>query len=157
MDSNIFKIGDQVEIVYNDNGSDSYVGHVGNIRHIDNEETHPYAISGCPMTWAAEEIRLYKEGLVSQNDKYYLSKNDCPLFKKGAILLKKTGETIYRPISDLWTVVEGTEEYGYVADVVEKNPDWFERVYNVGKGDKKVFATKDKARELSSSMFEVQK
>lgn len=88
--------------------------------------------------------------------KYYRVKEDNFLWKKGAILEMKEGESGYNPISDLWdnTEVNGTE---YItARIVEapENAKYFERVYEMSQGKKAVYLVKEKAQEAAAKFYE---
>lgn len=56
-----FKVGNRVKCVYNDNGSQEYVGTVGTITAIDGEKNHPYYVSFCRASFAENELALVCE------------------------------------------------------------------------------------------------
>lgn len=88
--------------------------------------------------------------------KYYRAKQDSFLWVKGAILVsyKELGSCMesYRPVddTDIWDTTEFNGEECISAPIVEKNPDWFERVYPVNLLSKIVYKLKAEAQEMMS-------
>lgn len=78
--------------------------------------------------------------------KFYRVTQDTFLWEKGAILTDEKNSSGYSPINDLWNKLEKQDEY-ISTQLVEKNPDWFERVYPVDLLTKTVYKLKDAARE----------
>lgn len=83
--------------------------------------------------------------------KYYRVKKDTFLWAEGAVL--KINDNGYIPIEDIWNKTEDQTEY-ITCRLVEKNPEWFERVY---KDDLKglYYRTKDQMVELYGKTFNV--
>jgi hypothetical protein len=57
---NKFKVGDLVEVFYNDNDTDEWVGHQGKITSTSyvNDPKYPYGIEGCSTHFGEHEIKL---------------------------------------------------------------------------------------------------
>lgn len=83
-------------------------------------------------------------------NKYYRVSQDTPIWSKGAIL-KKDGKN-YEAISDIWDAVEKHDEV-LTEVIVEKNPAWFERVYEVNLLTKTVYKTIDQAKEFFNKEY----
>lgn len=88
--------------------------------------------------------------------KYYRVTQDNFLWEKGAILKHSAENDIvssrggYSPENDIWDITEhnGTEYIS--APIIENNPDWFERVYEVKGVSKVLYKTKSAAKEYLS-------
>lgn len=156
-----FKVGDEVEVVYNDNGSDDYVGDTGKIADVRKHDKYPYRIANQSTWFSAEELKLVRsKSMGKSTGKYYRVVQDTFIWKKGAILefnASLGNEGGYEAINDLWDACDLNGEW-ITSNIIEspENVAYFERVYNVGKQDKMVFATKAKAQELANSMFAVE-
>lgn len=83
--------------------------------------------------------------------KYYRALQDSFLWHKGAIL-KNDGDG-YRPISDLWDTTEHNGEEYITARIVENNPEWFERVYEISVLGKAKYLTREAARAYHDKAF----
>lgn len=73
------------------------------------------------------------------------------MWQKGAILKKDSDG--YRPISDLWDTTEhnGNE---YISDqIIENNPEWFERVYEVSVLGKTKYLAKAAAQAAHDELY----
>lgn len=88
-------------------------------------------------------------------DKFYRVKKDTFMWDEGAILqLNKDLKSLnisqsggYMAIDELFHATEIGEEY-ISANIIENNPEWFERVYPVSHLTKVVYELKDKAKEM---------
>ena len=69
------------------------------------------------------------------------------LWSKGAILVNSCGS--YRAVSDVWDVNEYNSQ-GITSEIVEKNEDYFERVYEINTADKVEYKSKEDAQEIMS-------
>lgn len=105
----------------------------------------------CPQgTWASYKGEPIKEKKMSK--KYYRVLKDTPAWKQGAIVELDDNE--YKAINDLWDNVENLKETYYeTVQIVENSPEFFERVYAMGKAQKMLFVTKEKAQEMASKYF----
>lgn len=85
--------------------------------------------------------------------KFYRVKQDTPQWEEGAIL-KRNDETGYSAISDLWdTFTEKyPKDYYETEAIIENNPDWYERVYEVSVLGKAKFLAKDAAKEVHKKL-----
>ncbi len=84
--------------------------------------------------------------------KFYRVVKENFLWEEGAILrLTEPNGDGYTPIDDLFKKHEG-DEY-ITAEIVEKSPEYFERVYKVDLATRVIYETKDKAKELFSKQF----
>lgn len=92
---------------------------------------------------------------MAKSKKFYRVKKDTFMWAKDAILEldpdigSKGG---YIAITDLWDNVELDGEY-ISSRIIEAQPDWFERVYEMSKFGKAVYVTKDKARQMATKFF----
>lgn len=77
------------------------------------------------------------------------------LWEKGAILTNDADDGKgYSPVSDIWNVIEDSGRDEYISDVfIEKNPEWFERVYSVNLLTKTVYKTKEEAKTLLNKEY----
>jgi hypothetical protein len=158
--NNDIHVGDFVKVVWNDNNDGKYEGLVRKVERIDDRDDYPYKLKGIHCNFRIEEIKLMKRGSISMDDKntkYYQVIKDTFIWKQGAILKFNSelgNDGGYEAINDLWDACELNGEW-ITSNIIEapENAEFFERVYNVGKQDKLVFATKEKARELARSMF----
>lgn len=157
----MLKVGEWVKVTWNDNGTDEYVGTITTIEAVDPDSKYCYKLKGIGCSFCKEEIVTWvKPKGVSSMVKYYRVEKDTFIWKEGAILefdssLGNDGG--YKAINDLWDTCELNGEW-ITRNIIEapENSDTFARVYNVGKQDKMVFATKEKAREMANSMFTVE-
>jgi hypothetical protein len=82
--------------------------------------------------------------------RYYRVIKDHPLWDVGAILELNgnSSEKHYLPISDLWNkeIKDVGEGWWEGQALVENQPEWFERVYNVSVLGKAKYLAKDAAR-----------
>lgn len=76
--------------------------------------------------------------------KYYRVKQDTFLWEKGAILSSNSDG--YVPTNEVWNKFEDQNEY-ISHNIVEKNPDWFERVYPINLLSKVVYKLRAEAKE----------
>jgi len=84
--------------------------------------------------------------------KFYRCVKDNPLWVGGAIISDEGGNG-YKPIEDIWWLVDGTHETEYLSRCyIENSPDWFERVYK-SKLDKAAFVTKEAMVESYNKCF----
>lgn len=82
--------------------------------------------------------------------KFYRVKKDTFMWEAGAILENNVnGGDGYTAINDIWHVAELGTEY-ISARIIEKNPEWFERVYPVNLLSKVVYKLKAEAKEAYS-------
>lgn len=147
-----FKKGDKVKVVWNDNGDGKYEGTVTVIENCEGDYPYYYKLKGLGSCFRGEELRLAKKG-TGMAKKFYRVKKDTFMWLEGAILEYDEDEgNGYGAINDLWDAVELDGEY-ITANIIEKNPDWFERVYEMSKAGKAVYVTKEKAREMASQFF----
>lgn len=78
--------------------------------------------------------------------KFYKVLKDTFLWEEGAIL-KDQNSGQYVPVDDVFNKVEDQSEY-ISAKIVEKSPEWFERVYAVDLLTKTVYKVKAEAKLL---------
>jgi hypothetical protein len=79
------------------------------------------------------------------------------MWKQGAILKLDNGCGGcggYVPITDLWDTTDQNEGEYISARIIENNPDWFERVYEMNPGKKAVYLIKEKAQQVASKFYE---
>jgi hypothetical protein len=80
--------------------------------------------------------------------KYYRIIKDHPLWEVGAILSNEghSGGT-YSPIEDIWSKIEGCDDYTDGKTMVENQPEFYERVYK-DRLDKMIFYTKTEMKKV---------
>ena len=85
-------------------------------------------------------------------EKYYKVLQDTFMWEKGAILTDQR-QGHYVSTNPIWNKLEEQDEY--ISDnIVENQPEWFERVHKVDLLTKIIYATKEKAKELLAKNFE---
>lgn len=84
--------------------------------------------------------------------KYYKVIKENFLWEVGAILQKNTSGNGYEPIDDIFKIFPDTNEY-ISSNIVEKSPEYFQRVYKVDLVTRVVYETKDRAKEIISKMY----
>jgi len=151
-----YKVGDKVKVVSNDSGSD-YVGQVYTVISVRDrdydDQKYFYDLGEAGRWWADHELSLIKSEENKVSKKYYKVTQDTPAWKKGAILEQQDNGD-YKAINDLWDNVEGLSDSYVESDkVVEGASEFYERVYAMGKAQKMVFVTKEKAQEMASKFF----
>lgn len=93
------------------------------------------------------------------NEKYYRVKKDNFLWSEGAILKqdlergKESEKYGYAPINDIWDTTENNGTEYITGRIIENNPEWFERVYEVNLLTKTVYRTKEEAKEFITKNF----
>lgn len=85
--------------------------------------------------------------------KFYWVLQDNFLWEKGAILQREDGDNGYRPVSGIWDTTEYNENEYISPRIIENNPTWFERVYEVNLLTKVVYETKEEAKRLLSKQY----
>lgn len=155
------KVGDPVECFYDDNGDGSeYVGRTGRITDTDGSARYPYRVSFADWaTFGDHELRkIKKEQQMSK--KYYRVLKDTPLWSESAIIVQEqeNGQW-FSAIEDYWDT-EGSEAMRKDGDtpymdsrIVENNPDFYERVYEMTTLGKMVFVTKEEAKKQAAKFF----
>lgn len=99
--------------------------------------------------WCDPECwRVCKED--SKMTKFYRVKKDNFMYVAGAIL--KLENYNYVSITDLWNVHEDQTEF-LTPRLVEKSPEWFERVYEVSDFGKAKYVLKEKAQEIAAKFY----
>jgi hypothetical protein len=88
--------------------------------------------------------------------KFYRVIKDHPLLDVGAILSNEKESRAYCPINDLFTkdVKDIDEDWYEMADLVENQPEWFERVYKATLATQTKYLAKDKAREIYDKLYQ---
>lgn len=89
--------------------------------------------------------------------KFYRARKDSFMWEEGAILEYDDDSGTnggYRAISDLWDNVELENEY-ISKNIVEKNPGWFERVYEISVLGKAKYLVKDAAKKAHDTLHKV--
>jgi hypothetical protein len=86
-------------------------------------------------------------------NKFYKVIKDNFLWEVGAILICKEGNRGYVPTNEIWVKNEKSDEY-ISSGIVENQPEYFKRVYEVNLLTKVVYKTKEQAKELLSKDFE---
>lgn len=84
------------------------------------------------------------------NNKFYKVIKDTFLWEEGAVLTNSASNgNGYMPIDDIF-IKECAENVGeYISDdIIENNPEWFQRVYPVNLLSKTVYKIKEEAKEL---------
>lgn len=79
--------------------------------------------------------------------KYYRIIKDHPCWEVGAIIRKDSDESSYSAIEDIWNKIEETENYADGEEMVENQPEFYERVYK-DQLDKSIFYTKDQMKKV---------
>lgn len=80
--------------------------------------------------------------------KYYRVIKDHPCWETGAILSNKDNERDgYSPIEDIWMKIAKTDDYVDGKELVENQPEFYERVYKDSL-DKALFYTKDGLKKV---------
>lgn len=87
---------------------------------------------------------------------YYRVLKETPLWEEGAIIENNGEGGGYRPIDSVFVKdVKGIDDSWYEGDdAVENQPDWFERVYPIGKLNKTAFGTKKQAQAAAAALYE---
>lgn len=159
----MWKVGTKVIIDHSDDGELTDKGKKALIIEVGSpayglNDKYIYVLRGLDDSfigghWAESELRLlsYKKESTSMSKKYYRVIKDTPAWKQGAII--EENDDGYKAINDLWDGVEDLKDYEETTKVVENASDFFERVYAMGKAQKMVFVTKEKAQELASKYF----
>jgi hypothetical protein len=82
------------------------------------------------------------------NKKFYKVKQDTFIWEKDAIITNNSNEGKgYTAISDVYNKLDPCKEY--ISDyMIEKNSDWFERVYEANLITKVVYKTKEEYKEF---------
>jgi hypothetical protein len=145
----MYKIGDRVRIIKDDNGSREHIGKIETVTAVSTDDHYPYTLASDDNHWADYELELVKEESVAE--KYYKVIKDTPAWKKGAIL-KQDADGDYRAINDLWDAIEDLGSYHETGRVVEHS-SFYERVYAMGKAQKMLFVSREKAQEMASKFF----
>ncbi len=85
--------------------------------------------------------------------KYYKVIKENFLWEVGAILQNNAnGGEGFTPIDEIYKKHEKSDEY-ITANIVEKSPDYFQRVWKVDLLTRVVYETKDKAKELLARQY----
>lgn len=153
-----FKVGDKVKCVYNDNGTPNYVGDIFTIDQVtQGMSSHPYYCSRFMAWFCDQELELINNNSY-MSSKFYRAVQDNPGITKGAIIEKAQGSSIYAPVSDLYhqeAIPDGEKVvFADFADfVVEKNPQWFEKVYPVNLLTKTVYKLKSEALDAINKEY----
>lgn len=87
--------------------------------------------------------------------KYYRALRETPLWEEGAIISNKDCNDRYKAVDGVWLKeIEGIDESWYEgAAPVENQPEWFERVYPIGKLEKMVFGNKKQAKAAAAALY----
>lgn len=90
--------------------------------------------------------------------RYYRVIKDHPLWDVGAILSNEDNSDNYRPISDIFTKeldVKGQsfESWTEGRELVENQPEFFERVHKVNVLKQAKYVTKTEARKLHDKLY----
>lgn len=89
--------------------------------------------------------------------KHYRIVKDHPLWETGAIISNKQDEKQYLPISDIWNreLVGYDSDSGFYesASLVEHQPEWFQRVYEVSILGKARYLSKEAARKAHDELY----
>lgn len=87
--------------------------------------------------------------------RYYRVRQDTFMWDKGAILKYNSNygsQGGYQAISDIWDACDLTDEY-ISTPIIEKNPEWFERVYEVTVLGKAKYLAKDAAKKAHDALY----
>lgn len=90
-------------------------------------------------------------------NKHYRVIKDHPLWEVGAILEKGDDGYNYKPISEIWTkdlVGEDIQDFAEGASLVENQPEWFERVYEISILGKAKYLSKEAAKKAHDQLYE---
>lgn len=87
--------------------------------------------------------------------KYYKVLRETPYWEKGAIIKKDGDNSGYTPLDDLFLKdIKGLSTENYVEScVVESQPEWFERVYEVRVLGKARYLAKEHARKAHEDLY----
>lgn len=86
--------------------------------------------------------------------KYYRAKKDSFLWEEGAILACEDNRC--KPVTDIWNVTEYNGNEYVSSPIIENNPEWFERVYEVSLVGTVVYEAREKAKELLKKQYKAQ-
>lgn len=155
----MFKKGDYVKIVQCEGDSScDLVGKTARITKVNKDRgynDYELSINTGSHYWVDAELKLAREKASGMAKKAYQVLQDTPAWNKGAILVLNEDDC-YEPIEDLWNAVEDNEDYAETAKVVENAPKFFGRVYEMSKGKKAIYVTKEKAQEMASKFYETE-
>lgn len=95
---------------------------------------------------------------MSKMVRYYKTLKETPLWEEGAIISNckdSDSDYGYRPVDTIFVKdVDGLDDSWYEgAKAVENQPDWFMRVYPIGKLEKMVFGDKKQAQAAAAVMY----
>lgn len=89
--------------------------------------------------------------------KHYRVIKDHPLWEVGAILAQGDDDDSYRAISDIWTKElkndNNTSNWTEGKSLVEGQPEWFERVYEVSVLGKAKYLSKEAAKNAHNKLY----
>lgn len=89
--------------------------------------------------------------------KYYRVKKDTFMWDEGAILKydgSLGGHGGYQPVSDIWNAIDLKDVDEYISGhIIENNPEWFERVYEISVFGKITYGTKEAAKAAATKLF----
>lgn len=153
-------VGDTVEI-----REGKYKGHISQITQVGGtrDVLYPYVVDGASgWIYAPHQLRLVCKAdkkKESMSKKYYRVIKDHPLWEVGAILEKQ--DDGYALTDDFWNKdFPGDHDFsGYTEDryLVENQPEWFERVYEMSHLGKLVYLTKEEAKAQAAKFFKPKK
>lgn len=85
--------------------------------------------------------------------KFYKVIKENFMWDLGAVLENSAnGEKGYYPIDGIWLKREGSDEY--ISDyIIEKSPDYFQKVYHVNLISKTVYKIKEEAKEMWAKQY----
>lgn len=154
-----FKVGDRV--IVSDN-SDANVAYRRGEKHTIirvNDGGSSYEIDNvAESNWYPYELDLIKEKTMS-TAKYYRVLKDHPYLEIGAIIGNADKADQYRVVDSVFLKEEVTDNipdglYVYeAAPVVEHAPEFYERVYAIGKLEKMLFGNKKQAQAAAATIY----
>lgn len=93
--------------------------------------------------------------------KFYKVIKDHPIWEVGAIISTERGNNYY-PIDDIWTKTDARgndfqddngDPFGEATNIVENQPEWFERVYKVKLLGAARYLSRAKAKEAHDELY----
>lgn len=87
--------------------------------------------------------------------RFYRVLKETPLWEEGAIISNDSDSGGYRPVDELFVKeIDGVNLRWYEgAAAVEKQPEWFERVYKVSVLKKVQYLAKDAAKKVMKDQY----
>jgi hypothetical protein len=153
-----FKVGDKVKIIsLSADVNQSKLGLTGTIVRDNHAGFGRYQLDTPGIEeWSFKDnnLQLIKEK--NSMTKYYRVIKDHPAYELNAILTNEADGTAYSAISDVFVREITGVQPGWLegAELVENQPEWFERIYPIGKLNKMLFGDKKQAQAAAAAMYQ---